>query len=86
MKRRLLVVLTPAALTLVWAAGVSSFAQDNKSRDAQPNQQNQQAQQPPAEPKRPIKPLPPEMLEDSGMSGAGRSQTYPGLPNVPRAR
>ena len=87
MKVNPIVVLTLAALTLVWAAGDLSFAQDNKPGGAQQTQQQQQppAQQP-AEQKRPTKPLPPELLEEGGMSGVGRTQTYPNIPPTVRTR
>ena len=87
MKVNLVVVLTLAALTLVWAAGDLSFAQDSKPGGAQQNQQRQPlpAQQP-ADQKRPTKPLPPELLEEGGMSGVGRPQTYPNIPPTVRMR
>lgn len=90
MKISFVFVLTLAAFTLVWAAGDLSFAQDNKPRDPQENRQQEQQQPPqqppPVEQKQPTKPLPPEFLNEGGMSGVGRPQTYPNLPSTVRTR
>ena len=90
MGRQLLRALAPAALTLVWAVGVSAFAQSPAQSpphqpppEPEPRQQAQPTQptaRPSVQRPRPTRPLPPDIVDHDSMNGAGNPQTYPNMP------
>jgi len=78
MGRQLLSALAPAALTLVWAVGVSAFAQSPAQPPSRKPAPRQQAK--PTQPQPPTHPLPPDIADHDSMHGAGNPQTYPNMP------